>query len=202
MTEINETIDTILRRRSIRTYVHGQQIPDEALRQILRCGLHAPNGGGSQLVRFIVIQDPLIMETLNGLIREELAGRDMIPGASINRGIARAQRPNYHFIHHAPTLINAAAPRDHDNSMADCSCALMNMQIAAESLGIACSWSNQPHWLTDVPALREIWERVGLREDEDIFGSISLGIASLRPTARAPRKPGRVCLDTEKDWSL
>ena len=194
-------IDLIKRRRSVRRYT-AEQIPDEALKTILECGLYAPSGRGCQYSRFIVIQDPDVMERLNGMIRDELAGREMVPGSSMCKGIARARQEGYHFIHHAPTLINVVSPRDHDNSMANCACALMNMQLAASALGVASCWSNQLHWLTDVPEIRKVLATFGLREDEDVFGSLSLGFAAADPGTPAPRRKGRVQFDTIKTWEL
>ena len=190
MTEARDLIDVILNRRSVRQYTQ-RQISEDDLRTILTCGLYAPSGRGCQFSRFIVIQD-----------QKDLSGRELVPGSSMSKGIARARQANYHFIHHAPTLINVVSPRNHDNSMANYSCALMNMQLAASALGLASCWSNQPHWLTDVPAIRAVFARYGLREEEDIFGSISLGYAADEPKERAPRKSGRVQFDTEKDWVL
>ncbi len=201
MTEARDLIDVILNRRSVRQYTQ-RQISEDDLRTILTCGLYAPSGRGCQFSRFIVIQDPAVLEELNQLIQKDLSGRELVPGSSMSKGIARARQANYHFIHHAPTLINVVSPRNHDNSMANCSCALMNMQLAASALGLASCWSNQPHWLTDVPAIRAVFARYGLREEEDIFGSISLGYAADEPKERAPRKSGRVQFDTEKDWVL
>ena len=74
---------------------------------------------------------------------------------------------------------------------------LENILIAAESLGLGACFSNQPHWLTDVPVVREIFGRLGLREEEDIFGSVSVGYPAMRPQKAAARKEGRICLDRD-----
>ena len=191
---MNEAIENMLTRRSIRKY-SDRQIGDEALKTILECGLYAPNGGSLQMPRFLVVQNPQIMEKLNVAIRDELAGREIVEGHMMSRGIKRARTPNYHFIHHAPTLISAVCRRDYSNAMADCACALENMLLATSALGLAGCWSNQPHWLTDVPQVRAIFEAIGLREDEDIYGSVSIGYAGVEGTRAAPRNPGRICLD-------
>lgn len=193
---MNPVIATILDRRSVRAYEPGQ-IKDEELQAVLKCALYAPTGGNLQNSRFLVIQNPELMEELNSVIREELASREIVEGEMMAKGIRRARQEGYHFIFHAPTLINAVAPRDHSNSMANCCTGLENIQLAAASLGLGSCWSNQPHWLTDVPAVREIFGRLGLLEDEDIFGSVSIGYPAYVAKNAAARKEGRIVLDRD-----
>lgn len=187
----NEIVRSILSRRSIRAY-EPKQISDEELDTLLACALYAPTGGNLQNSRFLVIQDPDVLEELNRVIRDELRSRPVVEGEMIAKGIRRAMAENYHFIFHAPTLISAVAPREHSNSMANCAAGLENIMIAAEALGLGSCWSNQPHWLTDVPQVREIFGRLGLKEEEDIFGSVSVGYAAARPKNAAARKEGRI----------
>lgn len=194
---MNEAIRNMMERRSIRKY-KKIQIRDEDLKIILDCALYAPTGGNVQYSRFLIIQDPAVMEELNSVIRDELASREIIGGQFINRGIARAQKEGYHFIYGAPTLITAVSPRSHENSMADCAAALENIQLAAAALGLGACWSNQPHWLTGVPSVRSIFARLGLSDDEDIFGSAAVGYAENIVIKAAPRKEGRVSLDTPR----
>lgn len=196
--DIMDAIKNMIARRSVRVYTE-EQISDEELKTILECGLYAPNGGNLQMPRFLVVQSPAKMEELNRVIQRELASRELVDGQMMNRGILRARKEGYHFIHHAPTLISAVAPHTYGNAMADCACALENMQLAAAALGLGACWSNQPHWLTDVPALRACFEKLGLREDEDIFGSVSIGHIGYEAAKAAPRKPDRVQLDMPRE---
>ena len=191
----------MISRRSVRSY-QERQIRDEDLGAILRCGLFAPSGGNSQYSRFIVLQDAGGLHALNHLIQANLASREIVEGQWMNRGIRRARRADYHFIYHAPTLISAVAPRTYENGMADCACALQNMQLAAWALGLGACWSNQPHWLTGDPEIRAFFRQYGLREDEDIFGSISVGYATARPDRIPARKEGRVVLDLPRELGL
>lgn len=193
---MNPVIENMLKRRSVRAYKR-EQIKDEELAAILECALYAPTGGNLQNSRFLVIQNPALMEELNAVIRDELRARPIVEGEMMAKGIRRASQENYHFIFHAPTLISAAAPRDHSNSMANCCTGLQNIQLAATALGLGACWSNQPHWLTDVPAVREIFGRLGLREDEDIFGSVSVGYPEHVAAKAAARKEGRIALDRD-----
>lgn len=113
---MNEVIQGLLRRRSVRVYTK-EQIRDEELKTILECGLYAPSGGGLQKARFLVIQDPERMERLNDAIRNELSSREIIGESPMNRGIQRAQMDNYQFLYKAPTLIAAVAPKEWENAI-------------------------------------------------------------------------------------
>lgn len=195
---MNEVIYGLLNRRSVRLYTK-EQIRDEELKTVLECGLYAPSGGGLQNARFLVIQDPKRMERLNTAIRDELSSREIVEGSPMNRGIRRARMDDYQFLYEAPTLIAAVAPKDWDNAMADCACAIENIWLAASAIGLGACWSNQSHWLTDVPAVREIFYEVGLRENEDIFGAIGVGYPAYVAKAAPPRKPDRISLDLPRE---
>ena len=173
---MNETIETILKRRSVRRF-SSLQVRGEDIETILQCALHAPSGHNLQSPRFVVMQDEETLAALNRIIQRELASRTLVPNTVMYSGILRARQEGYHFCYRAPALISAIAPRENQNAMADCACALENGMLAATALGLGSCWSNQPHWLTDVPALRALFARYGMREDEDIFGSVAIGYA-------------------------
>jgi len=193
---MNAVIENMLQRRSVRAYKE-EQIRDEDLKIILECALYAPTGGNLQYSRFLVIQDPHTLEELNRVICNELALREIVEGQYMNKGIISA-RKGFNFFYNAPTLINAVSLRSHGNSMADCANALENIQLAATSLGLGSCWVNQPHWLTDVPEVRTIFERLGLRKDEDIFGSVVVGYPKYISSKERPRKEGRSVLDIQR----
>ena len=190
----NVAIENMLSRRSVRSYT-AQQVKHEDLECLLCCALYAPNGGGLQLPRFLVIRNAQMLEHLNAVVQSELASRSSEEGSMMSKGVRRARRSGYHFIYHAPMLISAVAPRTADNAMADCACALENILLAAEACSLGACWSNQAHWLTAVPAIRAIFAEAGLRPDEDIFGSVAVGYAAETDRTVAARKPGRVVLD-------
>ena len=195
---MNETIQTMLNRRSVRAYESGQ-IRDEELAALLRCALYAPTSSNCQSTRFLVIQDAERLARLNGVICRELASREEREGQVMNVGIRAARKEGFNFFYGAPTLITAVAPRDYDNSMANCAAGLENILLAASSLGLGACWSNQAHWLTAVPAVREVFEELGLQAGEDIFGSVEVGYPKHLSVRERPRKEGRVVLDRPRE---
>ena len=54
---MNETIKTLLERRSCKSYL-PRQVEEEALQQILTAGTYAANGMARQAPKILVLQDP------------------------------------------------------------------------------------------------------------------------------------------------
>ena len=192
---MNQTIATLLKRRSIRKY-KSDQISDDDLKLILDTGLYAPNGGNLQYTRFIVVQNPEVLARINTIVRDELRKCKIVEGmykSKVN-SITKAQNDEYNFMFHAPTLIIAVSLIGHGNSMADCALALGNMQNAAAFLGLGSCYVNQMHWLTDNTNLREYVYQLGMREDEDIYGCMVLGYPNQQVQNPAARIEGRVVI--------
>jgi nitroreductase len=57
---VNETIEVIKRRRSIRRY-KPEQIPDHLLQEILECALLASNARNQQKWHFTVVQNKEVL---------------------------------------------------------------------------------------------------------------------------------------------
>lgn len=173
---MNQTIETLLKRRSIRKYI-SVQISDADFKSILDTGLYAPNGGNMQYTRLIAVQNPEVLARINAVVRDELRKCKIIEGmykSKVN-AITKAQNDEYNFMFHAPTLIIALSLIGHGNAMADCALALGNMQNAAASLGLGSCYINQMHWLTDNSNLREYIYKLGMFVDENIYGCMVLG---------------------------
>ena len=68
--------------------------------------------------------------------------------------------------------------------MADSACVLENMMLAANALDVGSCWINQLHWLDSYsgmtgehPEVDAYLRSLGLKEDETVCGSLSLGCA-------------------------
>jgi len=173
---MNPILDTIQKRRSVRAYT-GEQIREEELTAILEAGRYAPSGGNHQTCHFLVIQNPEILSQLAGLVRDTLRSMTSYEWMykSLRNAIASAQNDRYNFTYQAPTLIVVANKKHYPNNLADSSCALQNMILAASSLGVGSCWINQLRWLDKNEDIRAYMEIIGLGSDETICGSLSLG---------------------------
>ncbi len=56
----------LLERRSCRSFTE-EQVPDEALKTIIDCGLNAPSGCNEQASKIVVVQDPEKVRLLSDL---------------------------------------------------------------------------------------------------------------------------------------
>lgn len=184
-------IELMINRRSVRSY-RDEAVDGQLLEQILQAGLYAPSGGNHQYVRLFVIKDRERLEQLNRALVEAFAAQELDSSRYQNKSAVRARQSGCHFFFHAPVLISAVSPRSHPNSMADSANALQNIQLAATALGLGACWINQPHWLTDHPTVRELFSQMGMRGDEDIFGSAAIGYSAQSDRPPLPRAEGRV----------
>ena len=93
----------------------------------------------------------------------------------IGNAIRLSKKGTYVFHYHAPTLIIVANKRGYGNRYADTACAIENMMLAANALDLGSCWINQLRWLKDNPVLLDYLCELGMQEDEQVFGSLSLG---------------------------
>lgn len=83
-------------------------------------------------------------------------------------------------------LIEVAKRRGYGNAMADSTCALENMMIAANALDLGSCWINQLHWLDEDPMIRARMYELGLGEEETITGGLILGYPASGLPERTP----------------
>lgn len=189
---MNETIQTLLARRSVRAYTE-EPVSREDMNLILKCALYAPSGGNHQEVRFTVVEKRKVLDDLIVIARNEFRQMSVVEGRYWNTAIINAQaNPDYNFTLKAPALVIATAPAGWTNGMADSANALQNMHIAASSLGLGACWVNQLRWLTDNNVMRQYLLQYGIDEGEEIYGSMVFGHPQIPLPKAAPRKPNRI----------
>ncbi|MCH5277364.1 MAG: nitroreductase family protein [Desulfovibrionaceae bacterium] len=173
-----DVFEAIRSRRSTRAY---QDVPvdDDALNHVIEAGRFAPSGGNNQTTHFLVIRSRQLLDELADLVRTEFSKMDVAEGMyrSLANAIRAAKSGRYVFHHHAPVLIVTANRIGYGNGMADCACALENMMLMANGLGLGSCWINQLHWLSESEAVCAFLRRLGMAENEQAFGALSLGHA-------------------------
>jgi nitroreductase len=190
---MNEVIENILTRRSIRTYKE-EQISDEQLEIILEAGRYAPSGSNSQTWKFTVVQNKEKLENLNSLVREAFKNLEVDEKTyrSKKSGKKAAESDNYKFHYNAPTLIIVSNDREYSNCMADCSVALENILLASHSMSLGACFINQLTWFCDNKNVRKALTDIGIPENYVVCGSAVVGYNSgIVPKASA-RKEGTV----------
>lgn len=189
--KINEVIQNILSRRSIRSY-KKEQILDPDLDIILKAAQYAPSGGNSQSWRFTVVQNQPKLEQLNALVRKAFQNMvvDDTTYKSKKSSKIASKNDNYSFYYHAPTLVIVSNEREYSNSITDCSVALENIFLAANSLGLGSCWINQLAWLCDEPNIREVLTELSIPENHIVCGAATLGYISGNKPPAALRREG------------
>ena len=165
---MNETMQTILSRRSCRSY-KPEQIREEDLEQILLAGTYAATGRGLQLTKIVVVQDP---ETIAQLRRmnAEIMGVDTDP------------------FYGAPTVCVVLADADIYTWLEDGSLVLGNMMLAAEAVGAASCWIHRARQEFDSPEGKELLKKWGIPERYRGVGHCILGYAASEPAEPKTRK--------------
>lgn len=182
-----DAFNAILTRRSTRKYT--SEVPaKDTIERILEAGRYAPSGGNNQTTHFLVITDPEILSEMAGLVRNAFAGMEIRENtyASLKNSINASKRGNYVFHYNAPVLIVTANKKGYGNAMADSTCALENMMIAANAMDLGSCWINQLHWLDDDETVRGYLMRLGLADDETVTGSLALGFPASGGPLRDP----------------
>ena len=171
-------LDFIKSRRSTRKF-KNEMVPEELIDQIVEAGRYAPSGGNSQTTHFIVVENREILDKLADLAKEEFAKMEITPDTykSLVNSINASKNGNYVFHYNCPVLIVTANKKDYGNNMADCACALENMMLMANALDLGSVWINQLRWLNENPVLLEAMRKIGLEDDERVYGALAVGFA-------------------------
>jgi len=192
-----ETLELLLReRRSIRLY-EKTPIPQDILRQILGAGKHAPTGRNSQNVRYVVLQSPDEIEQLRKMtldFYEKLFSKIKSPlGAFVLSLIAgrriveslRESLPKMEYarklieqgkdclFYHAPVVVIAHAESWDTCSAFNCSTALYNCSLMAQTLGVGCCFNG--YLVSAVNHDRKIKRWLNVPHDHLSFAAMTLG---------------------------
>lgn len=169
----NETIETIMARRSIRKY-KADVVERCKLKAIMECGINAPNGQNKQSWEVRVVDSPEVMNEIKQIMID--AYDEKVVGCF--RG--------------APVMVFIARDLSYDFSAYDCGLMAENMMLAAQALGIGSICLGSPvRLINDNPACAPILERLGFSEGYELSLCVGLGYADEAPEAK-PRDKGKV----------
>lgn len=165
---MNETMQTILNRRSCRSY-KKEQIREEDLEQILLAGTYAASGMGRQAAKIVVVQDTETREQLRKM-NAAIMGMDGDP------------------FYGAPTVCVILADPEVRTWNEDGSLVIGNMMLAAESIGAASCWIHRAQQEFDSPEGKALLKKWGIPERYRGVGHCILGYAAQEPAPARPRK--------------
>ncbi len=180
---MNEVIQNILTRRSIRTYKEDQ-ISDADLNTVLEAAQFAPTAMSKQGWHFTAVQNKEKIEKLISAIKEAMLK------SSIEQYRKMGENPNFNPFYNAPTIVITAYDKTLPTKESDCAAALQNMLLAAHSLNIGSCWIHILAITGEDPKVKSVLTELGVPEDYAVFGTAVLGYNSKEETKAAPRKEG------------
>ena len=181
-------LEAIKHRRSTRSFAQ-EAVPEDIINEIIEAGRYSPSATNSQLTRFYIITNPEKRAELKTAVTAALASTQEQEGMSPNflKLLKRAREDEVDVTYGAPALIVTTNKKGSPNAVADCSCALQNMMLAASVAGIANVWINQFYLLRETPEVQDFFASIGVTEEEEICGALSLGYSEMIETEPLPR---------------
>lgn len=175
----NQTIETIMSRRSIRQY-KPQAVGRDTMQTIVECGINAPNGMNKQSWAIRVVDNP---EYINGITEVfKKKNQDRI-----------ANDPNFkNMFRNAPTVVFIANDPSYELSQIDCGLLGENMILAAQSMGIgSCCLGSPIRFMLTEPEAAEYVKRLELPEGYNLLYCIAFGHPDESPEAK-PRDTSKI----------
>ena len=165
---MNETIKTLLERRSVRGY-KKDLVPAEILDQILEAGEYAPSGMGMQGTMMVVTQNPELVAKLSQMNAAVMgSGADPFYGA--------------------PVVLVVLADRSIPTYLYDGSLVMGNLMLAAHAEGLGSCWIHRAKEEFDSEEGKAILKSLGIEGDYEGIGHCVIGYADGKVKEAAARK--------------
>lgn len=178
---MNETINSILHRRSIRKYKDAP-VSMADLEQIVQCGQYAATGMGRQPWHFTIVTGREFMDSITE------ANRAIMLASPVEHLRDMAASPDFDSWRGAPCAIVISGDAD---GMGDCAGAAQNMAVAAYSLGLGSCILGSFKICMETGERPDLVAKFGAPEGYVPYFALAVGYADESPEA-APRKDGSV----------
>ena len=165
---MNETIKTIVSRRSIRSYL-PDEISQEKLDEILKAGTYAATGMG--------MQSPIIVAVTNKEVRDELS--------KMNAEIMGTDTDPFYG---APVVVVVLADKNRPTHVYDGNLVMGALMDAAYSLGIGSCWVHRAKEEFESPEGKALLKEWGIEGEYEGIGHCILGYPKGDIPKAKPRK--------------
>lgn len=155
---MNELINLIKNRRTCRNFSE-KEVSESDVKQILECALSAPSGMNYQTWSFVAIMN-----------RDKIQKLAKAVGKALNR-------ENYNM-YNPSVLILTTNDKESRFREVDNACAMQNIYLSCEALGLGCVWINQLKDCFDEPEVRAILDELGVPKNHGVYGSAAIGYKS------------------------
>lgn len=166
---MNETITTLMTRRSVRGYNPDKMPTEDVVKEIVEAGEYAPTGRGMQSPRIIVVTNKAVRNRLSQL-NAEVMGTKSDP------------------FYGAPVILVVLADRNRPTYLYDGSLVMGNLMNAAHSLGVDSCWIHRAKEVFDSPEGKSLLAEWGIEGDYEGIGHVALGYANVEPSEPKLRK--------------
>ena len=171
---MNETLNTLLKRRSIRNY-KDTPVESEKLEEILKAGTYAATASGKQSPTIVCITNK------DDLAKAEAINADVMGSAGA------------HPFYGAPCAILVLGDADNKNTIYDGSLVMGNLMNAAASLGLGSCWIHRAKETYEREDGKELLKKWGLNGNYVGIGYCIVGYTDEKFMGDGPaRKDGYV----------
>lgn len=186
---MNETLKVIKQRRSTRKF-KSEQIKDSELQSIIEAGLYAPSANNRQSWNFTVIQNSELLKELNDASLETAqAVAKRFPDGPLKKLSAKGI---FDVFYEAPTVILVSGQDDAIAPQADCSAAMQNMSLAAESLGVGSCWNGIIQVLFKGESAQQYKEKLRIPKGNTVHFALLLGYKEATSAKASARRENTV----------
>ena len=165
---MNQVLDAIITRRSVRSY-KPDPIPEDVLERILTAGQYAATGMNRQ--------SPIILAVTDKAVRDELS--------AMNAAIMGTDKDPFYG---APVVLVVLASKAAPTYVYDGSLVMGNLMLAAHAEGLGSCWIHRAKEEFESEEGKALLRRLGIDGEYEGIGHCLLGYAAEEPKAAAPRK--------------
>jgi len=165
---MNETLNSLKTRRSIRSYL-PKQVEKDLLDQVLEAGTFAPTGGGQQVPVIVAVQDPNTVKQLSKM-NAKVIGNDSDP------------------FYGAPTVLVVLAERTRRTYLLDGASVMTTLVNGAHAVGLGSCWIHRAKEMFESEEGKALLAKWGLSGDYEGIGNVIIGYPAGPAPQPAPRK--------------
>lgn len=190
-----ELLEKMKHRRSIRRYL-GKKVEREKLEKIAEAGIYAPNPGGRQGTKVIMLDDAELIEHI-GIVNADCENRNWGAGVGVS-----ADQPSIiddlsikSGFYGCPALGIVCVPRRMKNAVNGIGAAFVcaqNMVMEAYELGVSSCIVGRAEATFEKPGMQELLDKWGLDPEYMPLVFVCLGYIEGEYPKAKPRSEGRV----------
>jgi nitroreductase/ferredoxin-like protein FixX len=186
--------EIIRARRAVRVY-QEREVPAKLISRLINAARYAPTGKNSQLLSWMIIQEPDLLDTL---VKQTIdwtkdmieSNNPLVDPLNMERVVEAYQAGDDPILHGAPALVLIHAPETHVGGMVNGTIALTTFELAAFAAGLGTCWAGYlQRAAVDSPALKKT---LGIPADHVSCGAMMLGYPDIRYRLVPLRQESRI----------